>query len=81
MRIVKEIAHPDYRITIFQWNNKYIIKIETARLEQTFKIGQDEVASDEEALQLLDDEFLQQAMKRFEQMHSDIAKAMKRLSP
>jgi hypothetical protein len=79
MRIIKEIAHPHYRTTIFQWNNKYIIKLETPMLEQTFKIDQYEVTSDDEILQLLDAEFLQQAMKRFESMAGDVALAMKRL--
>jgi hypothetical protein len=79
MRVVKEIAHPDYRTTIFHWNNKYIIKLETAMLEQTFKIDQYELASDEESVKILDDEFLQRAMRRFEQMAIDFGQALKRV--
>ena len=78
MRVIKEIPHPAFRTTLFHWNNKYIIKLETSTLEQTFKIDQYEFTSDEEVLQLLDSEFLQQAMKRFEQMSQDFMEAMKR---
>ena len=79
MRVIKEIAHPEYRTTIFQWNNKYIIKLETPMMEQTYKIDQFELASDEEAVQLLDSTFMKQAMQRFEQMSVDFGEAVKRL--
>jgi len=79
MRVIKEISHQNYRITIFNWNNKYIIKLETSLTEQTYKIDQFELASDDEAVQLLDDEFIQQAMKRFEEMAVDFGEAVKRL--
>ncbi len=79
MRVIKEIAHPNFRTTLFQWNNKYIIKLETPMLEQTYKIDQYELASDEDALKLLDEEFIKQAMKRFEEMAVDFSLAIKRL--
>jgi hypothetical protein len=78
MRIIKEISHPAFRTTLFQWNNRYIIKLETGAMEQTFKIDQYEFSSDEEVLQLLDEKFLKQAMDRFEQMSLDMGEAMKR---
>lgn len=79
MRVIKEIAHPDYRTTIFHWNNKYIIKLETAMLEQTYKINQFDLTSDEEAVKLLDSEFVAKAMQRFEQMAIDFSEAVKRV--
>jgi hypothetical protein len=79
MRVIKEIVHPDYRTTIFHWNNKYIIKLETSAMEQTYKIDQFELASDEEAIQLLDSTFIQQVMARFGQMAVDMASAMARM--
>lgn len=79
MRVIKEITHPNYRTTIFNWNNKYIIKLETSSMEQTFKIDQYELASDEEAVQLLDAKFIQQAMNRFSEMSSDFGSAVDRL--
>ena len=78
MRIVKEINHPDYRTTIFSWNNKYIIKLETPTLEQTYKVDQFDITSDQEAIQLMDATFIGQVMARFSQMASDIDSAMSR---
>ena len=78
MRVIKEIPHPAFRTTLFHWNNRYIIKLETGTLEQTFKIDQYEFSSDEEVLALLDGQFLEQAMKRFQQMALDVSEAMKR---
>ena len=80
MRVVKEVAHADYRTTIFNWNNKYIIKIETSAFEQTYKVDQYELASDEEAINLLDSVFVQQVMERFNQMAMDLNTAMNRLN-
>lgn len=79
MRVIKEIVHPDYRTTIFHWNNKYIIKLETSAMEQTYKIDQFELSSDEEAIELLDSTFIQQVMNRFEQMATDMGSAMGRM--
>lgn len=80
MRVVKEVAHADYRTTIFSWNNKYIIKIETSAFEQTYKIDQYDLASDEEAIKLMDTAFIQQVMERFNQMAMDLNNAMNRLN-
>jgi hypothetical protein len=79
MRVVKEIINHGYRTTIFNWNNKYIIKLETSALEQTYKIDQFDLASDEEAIQIMDSTFINQVMTRFEQMASDMASAMSRM--
>jgi hypothetical protein len=79
MRVIKEITHPDYRTTIFNWNNKYIVKLETPMLEQTFKLNEYDVSSDDEVVRLLDDEFIQRAMKRFEEMAVDFRGAVERL--
>jgi len=80
MRVIKEISHPNYRTTIFNWNNKYIIKLETSMLEQTYKMDQFELSSDEEAINVLDAEFIQKAMKRFEDMAIDFVEAIGRVS-
>ena len=80
MRVVKEVANPGYRITIFNWNNKYIIKLETSSFEQTYKVDQFDLASDEEAVLLLDSKFMTQIMSRFEAMAIDLGNAMNRLT-
>ena len=37
MRIVANIPHPEMRVSIFQMNQKYILKLEWGPLEQAFK--------------------------------------------
>lgn len=73
MRVVKEIPHQRFKITVFSWNNKYIIKIEEAHLEQTFKIDEKEVNGMDEIEAMLTDDFLLKAMKRFVEMSKDFA--------
>jgi hypothetical protein len=37
MHFIKEITHPQMRISLFEWNSKYIVKLETPHLEQSYK--------------------------------------------
>ena len=76
MRVLKEIVTPDYRATIFNWNNKYLIKLETALLEQTFKVSQFDVTGDGDVEKLLNPAFIQKALQRFDDMGRDLQEAL-----
>jgi hypothetical protein len=39
MHFIKEIPHESMRISLFEWNSKYILKFETPELEQSFKFS------------------------------------------
>lgn len=78
MRLVRELAHADCKITIFSWNNRYLIKLEQGPLEQTFKIAELDVPGEEALIDLLDAEFLQQAGVRFQEMGRSLHEALKR---
>ena len=78
MRIVGEISHPLCKITIFAWNNRYLIKLEAGLLEQTFKINQFDVTGEEEVRKIVDETFIQDALSRFEGMHQALQSAMTR---
>ena len=39
MHFIKEIPHDSMRISLFEWNSKYILKFETTDLEQSFKFS------------------------------------------
>lgn len=80
MRVVKEISHPECKITIFSWNNRYLIKLEQGALEQTFKLDQFSVLHDEELMKVIDAEFLQQAINRFTDMGQSFYEAQHRAS-
>ena len=79
MRVINEIFKPGYRVTIFHWNNKYIIKLETPMLEQTYKVDQFEVASESDLENIFDTEFEAKLMARFESMRMDFHAALSRL--
>jgi hypothetical protein len=79
MRVVKEISHPDCKITIFSWNNRYLIKLEQGTLEQTFKVDEMDI-TEQDVVRLIDEQFLQQASDRFLQMARALHDAMDRTS-
>jgi hypothetical protein len=70
MRVVKEILRPDCKITIFNWNGKYLIKFEQDVLEQTFKIDALELTGEDEVFEIVTDEFVTEVIASFRQMHN-----------
>ena len=76
MRIVDEIAHPACKITIFSWNMKYLIKLERGLIEQTFKVPELEVTGDDDIKELLQGDFLQEAIDRFGEMEASLGRAL-----
>ena len=78
MRVVGEIQHPTIKITLFHWNNKYLIKLETPFLEQTFKIPEHDLTSDEELREIIDGPFLNEVISRFEGMSKSLGESMAR---
>ena len=76
MRIVKEIPLADLKVTIFNWNNKYLVKLEQGLLEQTFKIPETEISSEKDLDALLTDDFLNKARQRFKDMMADLQAAI-----
>lgn len=78
MRQLANIPHSDVNITLFSWNGKYLIKLEKGPFEQTYKVSEMDVTSDEEIRTLLDEEFIQAAVARFRHMHADLQAAFDR---
>ena len=75
MRVVKEIPHERYKIQIFQYNGKYIVKIELGQFEQTFKIGETDVFGLEDVENMVNSDLLNNCLKRFVGMREDWEKA------
>ena len=78
MRYIKDIANNKFKISIYQWNNKFIIKIESGTYEQTYKIDQYEVANVEEIEKCVDSVFLEAIEKRFDGMNEDFSDSLRR---
>lgn len=80
MRVVDDIAHPDMKITLLSWNGKYLLKFERGGFEQTYKISEMEVGDDKAAKALIDDEFLEAVMNRFQDMRDIFVSTVRRNS-
>ncbi|MGY6559888.1 MAG: hypothetical protein ACXIT9_11480 [Nitritalea sp.] len=68
MRVVKEFTQDDIRISIFSWNNKYIIKYELGPLEQTYKVSELDILEEKELEGFLAAPFLDAVKNNFEVM-------------
>lgn len=75
MRVVKEITGKPCKITVFSWNGKYLIKLESGPFEQTFKVSELDVL-EEELDDILSETFLNKALKRFDDMAESLRSAV-----
>lgn len=77
MKIIAEVPNSSCKITIFSWNNKYLLKLEQASLEQTYKISEMDLTGDEDIKSIAQDpEFLAEAIHRFDEMRATLGKVM-----
>jgi hypothetical protein len=68
MRIVDSIPHESMTISIFQMNDKYIVKFEAGPMEQAFKFHTDQVKSLDNLKKLISTEFIETTRGRFNEM-------------
>ena len=68
MRVVKELIREEVRISIFSWNNKYILKFELGPMEQTFKLSETDVLEEQDLDQFFEGEFFEKVKSRFDEM-------------
>jgi hypothetical protein len=79
MRIIAELPHPEFKISILNMNDKYIVKIEQGNLEQTYKVaGIDLLDGVNSVFEFLDEAFLATVGTRFKEMRKDFFDAFKR---
>lgn len=78
MRVVEEISHPACKITIFQWNGKYLVKFETASLEQTYKVNEQDVTGVGDVKKLINHDFITRVYQRFLDMGKDMNEELKK---
>ncbi len=80
MRIIANIPHPKITISVFSMNDKYLVKFEAGPMEQVFKFFHDEVNGVEGVKQMVDDEFLDKVMERFNEMYLSLKATKERNS-
>lgn len=72
MRIIAELPHPDFKISILYMNQKFIAKIEQGALEQSYKIPEMDLTDGVNSVfEILDEEFLKTVAARFAEMRKD----------
>ena len=72
MRIIAELPHPDFKISIFSMNQKFIVKFEKGVLEQSYKIPEMDLTDGVNSVfELLDEAFLNTVAGRFAEMNKD----------
>lgn len=80
MRLVIDIPHQRYKIQVFQYNSKYIVKIELGQFEQVFKIGETDVTGLDDVVKMVNETLLQNCLDRFVSMRTDWENSFKNLN-
>jgi len=75
MRIIDSIPHPSISISIFQMNDKFIVKFEAGPMEQAFKFYTEDVKSVEGLKALINDAFIETVRLRFNEMFLQMKEA------
>jgi hypothetical protein len=76
MRIIAELPHPEFKISILNMNQKFIVKIEQGNLEQSYKIAEMDLTDGVNSVfELLDEPFLKTVAARFTAMRADYKEA------
>lgn len=78
MRIIATIPHPNISISIFQFNEKYIVKLEAGPMEQAFKFTKEEVSGADDIKKIMDGEFMRRSIDRFNEMFLSLKEAKER---
>jgi hypothetical protein len=73
MRYIGDIPNSAFKMGLYAWNGKYIVKIEAGLYEQTYKVSElDFVGNENDVRALMTNEtFLKQVADRFRAMHDD----------
>lgn len=79
MRLIETIAHPECRICIFSYNDKYILEIEIGIYKQTYKLSHDSVSGIEDIRKMVDDRFMKACMESFHLMRTNFQEARKNI--
>lgn len=80
MRVISETPQGDFKVTIYAWNNKYLIKYERGMFEQTYKISEFDLTGDADITAIANDpEFVKQVMDKFNNMNIHLSEAVNKV--
>ncbi|MEL6538609.1 MAG: hypothetical protein AAFQ98_24530 [Bacteroidota bacterium] len=79
MRVLGDISHPKYKVTLFGWNGKYLLKFEVGSLEQTYKVDELDYTEEEVKGLVNDTDFIASVTEGFNRMGAGLGKALSTL--
>jgi len=75
MRVVKELSINEIRITVFDWNEKFLIKYEIGPMEQTYKISKWDILSEGDLeTKIVSEEIISAVETQFNEMEKTLRK-------
>ncbi len=80
MRVIAELPHPACKITIFNMNQKFIVKFEQGPLEQSYKISELDLTGGgvNDVFEIIDEHFIKEVIENFSAMRLQFKNAYKR---
>lgn len=79
MRVINEFVREEIRVSIFSWNNKYIVKFELGPMEQTFKLSETDILEEQELESFFSGDFFENVKLRFEEMGKSLRAQLENL--
>ncbi|MDI1321404.1 MAG: hypothetical protein PSV36_01570 [Algoriphagus sp.] len=79
MRVVNEFVREEIRVSIFSWNNKYIVKFELGPMEQTFKLNETDILEEQDLENFFAGDFFEKVKVRFEEMGKSLRDQLENL--
>lgn len=79
MRVVKEFVQEEIRVSVFSWNNKYLVKFELGPMEQTFKIAETDILEEQDLERFFSGDFFEEVKLRFEEMGKSLRSQLENL--
>ena len=79
MRVVKEFSKDAIRISVLNWNNKYLMKYELGPMEQTFKIPETDISEEADLNLFTEGIFFESVKERFKEMGESFQKQLENL--
>jgi hypothetical protein len=72
MRIIGTIPHPDFRITVFAMDDKYLVQFEAGPMIQSYRISKEKANSLDDLKKFLDADFMESVRACFNQMFTGL---------
>ena len=81
MRIIGEVSHPKYKISVLKMNEKITVQIEERLVSQSYTFRDGSGIKDLESVEkLLNPEFMKNVEDRFHQMNVDYLNALEKMN-